>query len=173
VDLLSVESADNYEKWMKVGLILFKYNNSKSSYELFKAFSKKQQIRRPLLQAEMEQFCQQKYDRSTLGTLKSYAGSDSKEEYDKLEYVAEALYFETLDIDQQYIMTKQLKKLTQHFEEWHTCENKMLAIRSAYNTGKTQTLHLLAEYEPKKILFVTCRQSLSCNLQGNFTEEGV
>jgi hypothetical protein len=68
------------------------------------------------------------------------------------------------------IKTKQLKKLTQHFEEWHTCENKMLAIRSAYNTGKTQTLmHVIAEYEPKKILFVTCRQSLAYSLQGNFT----
>jgi hypothetical protein len=110
-----------------------------------------------------------------LGILKSYARSDNKEEYDKLECVGEALHFEALDIDQQYIMskTKHLKKLTQQFEEWYTCENKMLVIRSTYNTGKTQTLkHLIATYEPTKIWFVTCRQSLAYNLQGNFTEEG-
>jgi hypothetical protein len=176
VDLLSVESADNYEKWMKVGLILFKYNNSKSSYELFKAFSKKSsKYDAHYCKLKWNSFANKQYDRITLGTLKSYARSDNKEEYDKLECVGEALHFETLDIDQQYIMskTKQLKKLTQHFEEWYTCENKMLAIRSAYNTGKTQTLkHLIATYEPKKILLVTCRQSLAYNLQGNFTEEG-
>jgi hypothetical protein len=101
VDLLSVESADNYEKWMKVGLILFKYNNSKSSYELFKAFSKKSsKYDAHCCKLKWNSFANKKYDRSTLGTLKSYAGSDSNEEYDKLECVAEALYFETLDIDQ-------------------------------------------------------------------------
>jgi hypothetical protein len=39
VDLLTVKTADNYEKWMKVGLILYKYNNSKKGFELFKTFS--------------------------------------------------------------------------------------------------------------------------------------
>jgi hypothetical protein len=33
--------------------------------------------------------------------------------------------------------------------------------------------HLIEEYAPKKILFITCRQSLAYNLQGSFSEEGV
>jgi hypothetical protein len=33
--------------------------------------------------------------------------------------------------------------------------------------------YLIATYEPKKIFFVTCRQSLAYNWQGNFADEGV
>jgi hypothetical protein len=65
---------------MKVGLILYKYNNSKKGFELFKAFSQ-------LSEKYDENYCKMKwnsyanklYDRITIGSLKSYARADSKE----------------------------------------------------------------------------------------------
>jgi hypothetical protein len=121
-------------------------------------------------------YANKQYDRITIGSLKSYARADNKEAYDKLECEEEKVHYTSLDINQQYIMskTKMLPRLKQHFDEWHRGSTKVLSIKSAYNTGKTQTLkHLISQYKPARILCVTCRQSLAYNLQGSFAEEGV
>lgn len=177
VDLLGVGTADNYEKWMKVGLIIHKYNNTKKGFELFKTFSKlSEKYDENYCKMKWNSYANKQYERITVGTLKSYARADNKEEYDKLECEKEVPHYESLNINQQYIMskTKALPKLKKHFDEWNRGVNKVLSIRSAYNTGKTQTLkHLISECEPTRILFVTCRQSLAYNLQGSFAEEGV
>lgn len=177
VDLLTVSTADNYEKWVKVGLILFKYNNTQKGYQLFKTFSQlSEKYDENYCKMKWNSYAKKNYERITIGTLKSYARSDNKEAYDKLECEDEKAHYESFDICQQYIMsdTETLPKLKHRFDEWYRGENKVLAIRSAYNTGKTQTLkHLIAEYEPHSILFVTSRQSLAYNLQGSFENEGV
>jgi hypothetical protein len=59
-------------------------------------------------------------------------------------------------------------KIKNTLQNWYNI-NKIIAFKSAYNTGKTDTLHYIIEtFNPKKILIISYRQTLTHNLYGNF-----
>lgn len=77
--------------------------------------------------------------------------------------------FKTYDIDQRYIYDETNIELLTMFTSWYTSSSKVIAVKSAYGTGKTYFIDWLIEkYQPKRALFITYRQTLSYNLEGSF-----
>ena len=94
-------------------------------------------------------------------------------------FITEQALFETININQRYILEKDTeitKSIKQLIKQWYTTDQigKVLAIKSAYGTGKSDTMHyVIEEFKPKKVLFVTYRQTLSYNFYGNFEKHKV
>ena len=66
---------------------------------------------------------------------------------------------------------KQFKQLADRFME--QAEQKSLVVRSRYGSGKTTFLQeLIKERDPKKVIFVTYRQTLARDITRNFSKLG-
>jgi hypothetical protein len=185
VKLIDSKRADDYMEWIKIGIILYKCNNTNECLNIWKTFSSQS------LKYD-EYFCDHKwntfgnkYVTLTIGTLKYYARTDNKEEYNKLGTNVINLQFETYNINKQFIITlpkvynsKKLRNLNvdlfEIFDNWYHAIQKVLCIYACYGTGKTQCVKTFFNiYKPKRILFISYRQTLSYNLFGTFSEFGI
>jgi hypothetical protein len=172
VNLLDAKRADDYQSWLVIGLILYRYNNSKECLKLWDSFSQKsKKYEKNCCLSKWNSF-NKDYSKITIGTLKYFARTDNKEGYEKLmDMFDEQDHFATFDVHQRYILAGEhentIKKM---LKKWYRNETeKVLAVKSAYDTGKTRTLHYLIEkVNPTKILFITYRQTLSHNFFGSF-----
>lgn len=188
INIINKKRADDYHDWITIGLIIYKYNNSKQSFNIWKNFSS-QSLK------FNENDCIYKWNsfstsylKLTIGTLKYYARTDNEDEYNKLDiFTVDSPIFQTYNIHKQYFLTtppnENVHKLPNNlirnlnvdlfeiFDKWYNGMQKVLAIVGACGTGKTLSIHsILKEYKPKTILFISYRQSLSYNLAGNFKD---
>jgi hypothetical protein len=174
--LLDAKRADSYDSWIAVGILLHKYNNSKESLELWERFSKQSKKYEKGCCVDKWNGFGNKYDKLTIGTLKYFARMDNPTGYALLEDMfGEVDHFETFDINQRYILSGPHEQtIRDQMLAWYNSENKLFAIKSAYDTGKTKTLHWLIEHtDAKRILIIVYRQTLAHNFYGGFKDYNV
>ena len=76
-------------------------------------------------------------------------------------------------IDNKISYNKNQNTLTQNIDKWMTTDIKSLNIKSPYDTGKTQVLRQIIQcYNPKKILFISYRKTLSYDIRSKFNNLG-
>lgn len=190
INLLDKKRASDYSEWTLIGLIIHQCNNTKDGFDVFHQFSKKCPEK-----YTNENDCKTKwlsfrkdYSKVTIGSLMYYARTDDAEGFNKIsELFDEPDHFKTVDINQRYILEQGKDTVRDLLKVWMTSGqettldgikteyvNKMFAIKSAYDTGKTQTLHhILDEYKPERVLFITYRQTLSYDFYGSFKRHNV
>ena len=114
----------------------------------------------------------------TLNTLYYWLKRDNPKEYQNylIDRKQEEKIVDIIEIEDEYLLDikdKQLNNdtiLNNNFNEFMTNDNiKSFNIKSTYNTGKTQFIKtVIKKYNPKKILWITYRQSLTNDIKGNF-----
>jgi len=180
VDLLSIKRARGYDEWVTVGMCIYNCLPNKEGFQLWNEFSKQAD------NYDGEKFLMMKWNSFSFGTLgiatlKKWAKEDNQEAYNKLNPVVPInILFKSLEFSQEYLMDRgeiiKDKKsiLCQNIDNWMTNSDvKFLCIKSPYGTGKTCTIKsIISEYEPKRILFVSYRQSLSREFLGSFRQFG-
>lgn len=179
IDLLKPERCENRDQWIIVGIIIHQNNSTSEGFELFKQFSRmgKYKLSDNELTKTWNTF-NKNYKNITIGTLKYFARTDNVDGYELLppDLFGEQNHFTTTDINQQYLLLGESTELVKtHLNDWMTDDDfKLIAFKSAYNTGKTQTLHhIIEKYQPPRILFISYRQALTYNMFGNFTVHNV
>jgi hypothetical protein len=189
VELLDVKRSSDYSDWTLIGLIIHQCNNTQEGFEVFHYFSKKCPQK-----YTNENDCKNKwrsfskdYSKVTIGSLMYYAKTDNKDGYDKIiDLFDEPEHFKSIEINQRYILEEGKDTVKNLLKVWMKQEdkllngiktefiNKMFALKSAYDTGKTKTIHhILDEYKPQRVLFITYRQTLSFDLYGSFKRHNV
>ena len=176
INLLNPERSNNRDEWIIIGIVIYQNNSTVEGFQLFKQFSRmgKYKLTDNELTDTWNSF-NKNYKNITIGTLKYFARIDNPTGYDLLpaDLFDEPEHFNASIIDQQYILSsdgKSTKEIKNKLLTWYK-HQKVIAFKSAYNTGKTQTLHYIIEkFNPKKILIITYRQTLTHNLFGNFSK---
>lgn len=176
INLLKPERSDNRDQWIIIGIVIYQNNSTAEGFQLFKQFSRmgKYKLSDNKLTDTWNSF-NKNYANITIGTLKYFARIDNPVGYDALpsDLFDEPDHFNVSIIDQQYILSengKSTKEIKNKLSTWYK-DQKIIAFKSAYNTGKTHTLHYIIEkFNPKKILIITYRQTLTHNILGNFSE---
>lgn len=193
LDLLNEGYGYQYENWIKIGMILNNCNPLKECFEIWDKWSAKQDI---LIEKDKDkkyegtESCMRYWNSFTkgknrslgIGTLKMLARKHNPDKYDELEFKNEELKFKfTASFEKEfnldYIQEGEFDKiknqntiLTSNTHKWITEDNiKTLAIKAPYGTGKTTLIQsIIEEYDPKKILIISYRQSLTNSLYGTF-----
>ena len=179
VDLLSPKRADDYVDWLNVGMCIYNCNSSKEAFDLWNEWSMKSESydRVDVLYWKWNSFNNRRKMLLSIGTLKYYAKNDNPEKYDEINHPKEdPLKFNAIKIEQNYLLEENeiIKKcksvVATNVCNWLNSKNiKTLGIKSPYNTGKTSMISkLMEEFNPKRILFITHRQSLTNELYGTF-----
>jgi hypothetical protein len=176
--LLGKEHGKHYMDWRKIGIIIHNCNSTEEGFNLWDSWSKQftSYGGRDICAREWNKF---KSGPMGLGTLRKFAKEANPIEYSKICNIKELVKFESIKyckeynldrIDNEYEKIKDnLTIVTKNMNCWFTGEYKTLAIKAPYGTGKTTLIgSILTEYNPKRILFVSYRQSLSNSLYGTF-----
>lgn len=176
VKLLSKKRADNYNDWNNLGICLHWCNEK--SFDLWHEFSKQSKEKYKGKNDCAKQWNDYEGTYSSLNTLKLWTLEDNYREYYKLDL--EKQNFKYIEMKKNYL--KGLKEvikdrksmLCKQVDNLMNGKFKTLAICSPYDSGKTTIVrNILKEYDPKRILFVTYRQSLAQSLHGAFVDDMV
>ena len=181
VDLLSIKRTKKYGDWLEIGMCLYNCNNTEKCFDLWTTWSKQcsEAYDHNVCIYKWNSFSRQSEQSGySIGTLKFLAKKDNSEEYDKLEFSLEKLWFSSIKFERNFLLDKKSKEkikdeksiVTQKVTEWINTKNtKSLAIRSGYNTGKTSFVtQLVEEFGFEKILMISYRISLTNDLCGSF-----
>ena len=117
----------------------------------------------------------------SIGTLKWIAKKDDPANYSKIEYATEVPLFDSIKFNSPYLLNNETENIkdnksfiSQHIIDWVTNSIKTMVVESTYDTGKTKLiLKILKEFGFKRVLFISYRQTLTNELYGNFSEQGV
>lgn len=179
VNLLDKERANDYYDWIQVGICLYNCNSSEECCDLWIKFSKS------YCDYMNSNECRYKwgtFKKGKLGfpSLKFLARTDNPEEYNKEGHKLEEQAFKSEKFTSEYLLNPKEKIsdktsiFTQKLYEWMTSDTKTFSTKSTYNTGKTVAIKkIIEEMDPKRILFVTYRQSLTNDLYGVFKKYNV
>lgn len=156
---------DNYASWRDIAYISRHLNNSEEGFKLFDKYSRKAD--------------KYKLEPEINNRLAFYGNNEYEENFEygwvlhKCKKLNKGLFADclkklyvkkTLDstkIKTQHIYINENKK---YFDNWMN-KSKVMMIKSAYGTGKTTAFkNIIKDYKPKKILFITYRQSLAWSL---------
>jgi len=177
LDILNENRLNNYDNWVKIGMIIFNCHPNIDGFNLWNEWSSKgiNYAGRELCAYKWNSF---KFYSIGVGTLKFLAREDNLDMYSEIECILEKRTFETIKLNSNYLIDQNEKIkdkksiVTKELCKWiNNKKIKTLAIRSTYDTGKTTLVKkLLTEYEDKfeRILFVSYRQTLTNELHGNF-----
>ena len=83
--------------------------------------------------------------------------------------------YEQLKINKKYLLNGDSDDeiIKKYIKKWQTQEIKTLNIKSKYGSGKTQLLkQILTKYNPKRVLWITYRQTLTDNINDEFKNYG-
>ena len=181
LDLLDEKRADNYTKWIEIGMCLHNCNPKEECFKLWDTWSQKSESYSGV---DINIYKWNSFSQSSLsiGTLKFYAKNDNADKYSLIECILEPIRFDTIKFESQFLLEDKKEKIKDKLtivsqkvcEWWNSKDIKSLGILSGYDTGKTTLLKkIIREFEPPKILFVSCRQLLSQYFKGNFSKYGV
>ena len=156
---------DSYASWRDIAYISRHLNNSEEGFKLFDKYSRR--VDKYKLEPEIN------------NRLAFYGDNEYEEQFEygwvlhKCKKLNKGLFAECLKklyvkktIDSIKIKTKHIyiDENQKYFNDWMN-NNKVMMIKSAYGTGKTTAFkNIIKDYNPKKILFVTYRQSLAWSL---------
>jgi hypothetical protein len=156
---------DTYSSWRDIAYISRHLNNSEEGFKLFDKYSRKSN--------------KYKLEEEINNRIAFYGNNEYEENFQygwvlhkckklnkdlfadclKKLYVKKTL--DSIKIKSKYIYVNENKK---YFNDWYN-NHKVMMIKSAYGTGKTTAFkNIINDYAPKKILFITYRQSLAWSL---------
>jgi hypothetical protein len=173
LDLIDIKRSDDYVEWLKIGMAIYNSNNSLEAFDLWDKWSRNSDKYNGIC---TNQWKWNSFVNGTLSisTLKYYAKIDNPDAYDKIA-INEFISYVPINIITNYLLEQDEKIkdkksiIGENICQWMDTDIKTLCIRSPYNTGKTTMIKsLLAEFNPKKVLFITHRQSLTNELYGTF-----
>jgi hypothetical protein len=177
VGILNIERANNYNSWLKIGMVLHNCNHSAESFELWDKWSQNSDsyVSRNYNIYKWNSF---KFGHYSIGTLKYFAKKDNSTQYSDIEYSLEKPFFESLKFSSPFLFEKEDETIhslnsfiSKYIIDWFTGDVKTLAIKSPYGTGKTRLIHkIISEYNINKVLFVSYRQTLTNELYGCFKD---
>jgi hypothetical protein len=182
LDLLKKDRVDSYNSWLKIGMILYNCNPDPECFDMWDEWSKSSNyMSRGYNVHKWDSF---KLDRYSIGSLKYYAKKDNPNGYSQIaksinniETNIDGPIFESLDFEAPYLLSEEKETIKEnksfvssHIIDWmDNNEVKTLAIRSCYNSGKTDIItKIIKEFNPKKVLFISYRQTLTHEFFGNF-----
>lgn len=176
VTILSQERKEPFNKWIYVGILLKSCNNN--SFDIWDSWSKtseKYKGRNDLIY-RWNSF---KNISHAFKNLLRLCKRDSPIEFSRihkpcfyLDGLGNAIKFESsylLEQEGENIKDK-TSPISNYIDEWMTTNDiKSILIRSTYNTGKTTFINsLINEYDPKKILFISYRITMTNFLSSKF-----
>lgn len=175
INLLDDKRADDYKNWLDIGMAICNSNNSIEGFNLWDNWSQKSS-KYGTREYNIQKWNSFNKNNKTIATIKYYAKQDNPDKFSDIECVLEKPKFDAILFDQPYLLEKNttIKNndniVATHINKWATNKTiKTLAIQSPYNTGKTTMIKsLLKEYNFKRILFISYRQTLTNELYGNF-----
>ena len=88
IDILDVSRADDYTKWLEIGMILYNCNPTEKCLDLWDEWSK-QSSRYWSRDCNAYKWNRFKFGRLSMGTLKYYAKMDTPDKYGEVEYSLE------------------------------------------------------------------------------------
>jgi len=172
LDNLNKSRADNYRDWIYIGIAIYNSNNTKEGFELWKNWSK-------LSDKYDENNCVYKWNsfnnndfKANFHTLIYYLKIDNVDAYKKFN-IKDDFKFDTIKVNKKYLLSEKDKDLVaKTAKNWiESDEIKLLTLMSYYGSGKTTSIKtLIKKYDPKTILWITHRQSLTLNLMGSFAK---
>jgi len=174
---LSPKWISDNENWINLGYLLFSIG---STVEKWIEHSKRNIEKFVDGECEMrwEKFKVKKF---TIGTLHYWVKNTNNEYYSKLNFNVKPHkeLVETIKINKKYL-TKQLENkkleidddLIKYFDDMFINKKyKSINIKSPYGSSKTQLIKKVIEkYNPKKILWLSFRLTLSDDIENNFKE---
>lgn len=180
VDILDSSRADDYNEWLRIGMILYNSNPTSKSLALWDGWSK-QSVSYSSKDYNTYKWNSFKFGRLSMGTLKYLAKMDNPEKYGDIEYSLEEPIYETIKFTSDYLLNSKKENIKDDKSfisgkiiEWLTTDTKILAIKSSYDTGKTTTVYkIITEFGIIRVLFISYRQTLTNDLYGNFKDIGV
>ena len=183
INMINGQRADDYSSWISVMFIL-KCENNNDNLKHFIEFSKKSKSydEEGVISKWNKYNANKKQNKLTYNTLLFYAKNDNPTKYKEftkkylikdIEDESDIIINDNIIINQPYLLkNKTLENdiVSNYINEYLKNDNdKILFIKSAYDTGKTT---LLKTITPKyqKILFISYRITLSENLLGGFPD---
>ena len=184
---LSLQQLDDYATWIRVGMVLKKVGAPMALWEEVSRRSRKFKngdcARR---WSSLKPRC------FTMRSLEALAKAGNMEMYER---VKPAMQLRTADIfddsdyhpvkiDTPFLVSQEeggemtgeqqkFKELTEEVMDGGEGGKKTLVVRSRYGSGKTTFLQrLVKKYDPKRVLFVSYRQTLARDLMRNFGKLG-
>ena len=179
LNLLNDKSLNSYYKWIQIGQLIYSLNLDNGA-EIFEELSKKSP---KYIQGEptlkYKTFHKKKY---TVGTLNYLCKQDNPEEFEKInnhllysDIFGEDKFLST-KMSQDYLIDNNDDKfILNHFDDFiKDNDKKTFCIKSTYNTGKTDLIKkLMTKYNPKKILMISYRISLTYDLKQSYKEHNI
>lgn len=181
LDLLSVSRADEYLKWIRVGMCLHNCNPNEDCFNLWNEWSKVSDsyVSRDENAYKWNSFRSGYF---SIGTLKYLAKKDNPNTYLDIANSFDKPIFDSLKFNSNYLFSSEdeiIKEnksfISNHILSWLSNKSvKNLSIKSPYNTGKTRLIKkIIEEFNFKRILFISYRQTLTNELHGSFIKLGV
>ena len=172
---------NNYDNWVNIGRIL-KNNNIPFEYYLEKSRKAKNFISDDDVLKKWTTFKTQKY---SLKSIYWMAKFDNVEQFNKITSLILTMdnintlfdisKYPQLKINKQYLLNNDNDDniINKYIDDWQTKDIKTLNIKSKYGSGKTQLLkNILTKYKPKRVLWLTYRQTLTDNIEDEFIKFG-
>ena len=164
---------NDYDTWRDIAYMSRHLNNTEDCFKLFDMYSRKVEDykNKPEIENRNMFFGKGEYNINfdENGVLVKCAKLDIKMYDETLKHLYKNKYEdEFINIDSKFLFTDDNKHI---FNDWN--ENfKCLMLKSAYGTGKTYAFKRIIEsYSPKRILFITYRQSLAHSLIEDLQEK--
>lgn len=198
VKCLNNNRSDNRSDWINVGMALKNCNHGMETFMIWNEFSKKSN--KYTGQNDTEYYWKSfRYNEAqlyNLQSLRTWARSDSPDLYNQMQKkypkwfryvpadptILEPLKFNAITVNLDYVIDKQVllkndggRVARAIIEFTNSKTQKILALKSTYNTGKTSLIHKLIEEYPnlfQRVLFVTPLRSLSNEIEGSYTKLG-
>ncbi len=180
--LLNKNRFDEYEKWFKIGCLMKNLDISFNIFNELSSQSEKYTNYEDTLNKWNKFPTKEQYN---IGYLYYYAKEDSPKEYENLfsnYYDKEDLKLDIdlininqrrlLDLSKNSLLTDDTDVLTKSVKQWYNdSKYKILTIKSPYDTGKTTLIQsILNVYNPKRVLFISYRRTLTYDIYGLFEE---
>lgn len=182
VDILSIKRTEKYDTWIKIGMILHNCNPTEECFNLWDNWSNQSTDNYSSRDENAYKWNSFILGHYSIASLKYYAKIDNPDLYPSVGFTLGTPIFESNDFTSDYLLSDQNETIkenksfvSQHIMNWmESNEYKSLAIKSCYNSGKTDIIKkIITEFEPKKILYISYRQTLTYELLGNFKGLGV
>jgi superfamily II DNA or RNA helicase len=163
---------DKYDSWRDIAYISRHLNNSEECFKLFDKYCRKvsKYANAEEIDNRIAFFGNNEYEEKfEYGWVLHKCKKLNKDKFNECLgelYVKKEL--DSIKINTKFIYIDENKK---YFDSWMT-NYKVMMIKSGYGTGKTKAFKtILADYDPKRVLFITYRQSLAWSLLDELKED--
>jgi len=175
LQLIHPSRFDDYNKWSKIGMIIYSiYPNKKEGLLLWDELSKQSsKYKKGMCAEKYRTFHKQLY---TIRSLHYFARLDNPNIYHSTfinkQFVEPDEFFISITVNKRYLtMDNTVLNL---FDSFYLNDSlKCFSIKSPMDTGKSSfIMSILDKYQPKKVLFLSFRKSLTYNIQSRLQNYG-